>query len=96
MPRRISVAARFPRQHEKEKGEKTPSNAQSSCNEKEGEVAGNTSEETKSWSYLFFGSQHSLPRHPGEKDSLEYLDLLPPKALREEEYKLSALMVHSR
>ena len=59
MPRRIgiTVATRFPRQHERESDEKRGPTHQS--NQKEGgdEFNGNASEESKSWSNLIFGSQ---------------------------------------
>ena len=94
MPRRVSVATRFPRQHVNEANGRLVRTK--NVNKDEERNSGKSSDETKTWSYLFFGSQHSRSRPVGEKEKLEYLDLLPPKALREEEYELSALMVHSR
>ncbi len=98
MPRRVGVATRFPRQHEKKAKQKPPSNTRRSSDENSDEtnVPDRNYEESKTWAYLFFGSQHRPHRRVEESDSLEYLDLLPPKALREEEHELCALMAHSR
>ena len=92
MPRRISVAARFPRQHEEKQGSKPRKDR----NRDEENRSENSSDESKTWTYLFFGSQHSRARPMWDKEKLQYLDLLPPKVLREEEHELNALMVHSR
>ena len=94
MPRRVSAAARFPRQHESEAKEKTIARRDTQKDEKK--LSENNSDESKTWTYLFFGGQHSRARPVGANDKLEYLDLLPPKVLREEEHELRALMVHSR
>ncbi len=94
MPRRVSVAARFPRQHESKAKEKKVAGRYAN---KDGQNnSENNSDESKTWTYLFFGGQQSRTRPVKDNDKLEYLDLLPPKALREEEHELRALMVHSR
>ncbi len=95
MPRRVGVAGRFKRAqpHDKESDEKSKANARNTQNGKVGVSERNGEESSSS----FFGSKHfKSQRLLGDDGRLEYLDLLPPKTLREEEYELNALMVHSR
>ncbi len=76
------MAARFPR-HDIEVDAKSTPMPQSNKNDMERK---NSHE----------NSRGRLLGGHGSMESVEYLDLLPPKALREEEHTLSALMVHSR
>ncbi len=93
MPRRVGVAGRFKRApHDQDSGSKSKAKARKSQNGEE--VVSEEDGDGTSWS--FFGSKHMKSRRLGDDGRLEYLDLLPPKSLREEEHEICALMVHSR
>ncbi len=54
----------------------------------------NGAESSRSRAFFSFGSKSSRSEH--NRDDIGFLQHLPPKELREEEYVLSALMANSR
>ena len=54
-------------------------------------------EKVRTWSFINRGSKTSRSEHTGDpRDDINFLQYLPPKELREDEYVLSALMANSR